>query len=330
MALLLADNAVTTLSAGISNSDTVLTTVSGTGAVYPVLNGGSDFIILTLENASGLRENVKCNYRNGDIFGSVTYPLTRAYGGTTARAWNAGDIVDIRLCAQAFAEISKASAISHTATSENAATDMQAAIANCVSKTGSTMMGFLTLHADPDAALKAATKQYVDAKFTSNLPAGATTIWYSNTAPTGWTKVTTAALDNTALRIVSDGSQSGGNGGVTGGSATFNAVFGASKSTGSTAADLAAHTHTYSGTTGNDSPDHTHAVGNQGTLGARNDILHNTYAFPGSAASGGASARHTHAYSGTSSSAGAGGGHAHTINFDVRYAAFIVATKDAY
>lgn len=35
---------------------------------------------------------------------------------------------------------------------------------NRVAKGGDTMTGFLTLHADPDAAMKAATKQYVDAK----------------------------------------------------------------------------------------------------------------------------------------------------------------------
>jgi len=35
---------------------------------------------------------------------------------------------------------------------------------NKVAKAGDTMTGFLTLHADPDAPLKAATKQYVDAK----------------------------------------------------------------------------------------------------------------------------------------------------------------------
>src|SRR5688572_8083688 len=43
-------------------------------------------------------------------------------------------------------------------------------VASKVAKAGDTMTGFLVLHADPDAALKAATKQYVDARAGFSIP----------------------------------------------------------------------------------------------------------------------------------------------------------------
>jgi hypothetical protein len=178
-----------------------------------------------------------------------------------------------------------------------------------------------------------ATIAYVDTEKQVGIPAGSVTLFYSNTAPTGWTKSTTAALDNTALRIVSDGSQSGGNGGVTGGTTTFNACFGSSKSTGSytlTTADIPGHTHTFSGTTGNDSPDHTHNVPYPGQYGLFTAGGTVGVQPGGASATSGASARHTHTFSGTTASTGSDGGHAHAIDFDVRYASFIVASKDAY
>lgn len=157
------------------------------------------------------------------------------------------------------------------------------------------------------------------------IPAGTACLFYANTAPTSWTKVTTAALDNCALRIVSDGSGSGGNGGVTGGTATFNACFGNSKSTGSytlLVADIPSHNH--GGATGGRSADHTHtapAIGIQNVAAGGSA----SYSITGTGSTGAASADHTH----TVSSQGGGGGHAHTINFDVRYASFILCTKDA-
>lgn len=50
--------------------------------------------------------------------------------------------------------------------------------------------------------------------------AGTKTVFYQQTAPTGWTKDTTAALSNAAIRLMTDTT-----GGTTGGTANFTSVF---------------------------------------------------------------------------------------------------------
>lgn len=80
---------------------------------------------------------------------------------------------------------------------------------------------------------------------------------------------------------------------------------------GSKDAAVVAHTHTYSGTTGNDSPDHTH-LNNAVGLGVSSNI---NWVGTGGAAyrnandtqTGGASARHQHSFSGTTASTGDSG-----------------------
>lgn len=75
--------------------------------------------------------------------------------------------------------------------------------------------------------------------------------------------------------------------------------------------ELASHTHTFSGTTGNDSPDHTHvtSVGNTAGTGVSGPGggIHGDSAFGWT--SGGASVRHTHSFSGTTASNGSGNAH---------------------
>lgn len=151
--------------------------------------------------------------------------------------------------------------------------------------------------------------------------AGTAMLFYQNTAPTGWTKVTTSALDNCALRIVSDGSASGGNGGVTGGTATFNAVFGASKSTASytlTTTDIPAHNHSAS------DAGHAHANGGP-SIGTQNVPAGGSASYAVTGGNGSTSTGYANISIGNT---GGGGGHAHALNFDVRYASFIVATKN--
>ena len=55
-------------------------------------------------------------------------------------------------------------------------------------------------------------------------PSGTKLLFYSNTAPTGWT-IQTASLNDKALRVVSGSGAGGGTGGVTGGSTAFTSVF---------------------------------------------------------------------------------------------------------
>lgn len=80
---------------------------------------------------------------------------------------------------------------------------------------------------------------------------------------------------------------------------------------GSKDAAVVAHTHTYSGTTGNDSPDHTH-LNNAVGLGVSSNINWvgtggAQYRNANDTQTGGASARHQHSFSGTTASTGDSG-----------------------
>lgn len=55
-------------------------------------------------------------------------------------------------------------------------------------------------------------------------PSGTKLLFYSNTAPTGWT-IQTTSIDNKALRVVSGSGAGGGTGGATGGTTDFTDVF---------------------------------------------------------------------------------------------------------
>jgi hypothetical protein len=183
----------------------------------------------------------------------------------------------------------------------------------------------------------------------SIIPSGTAMLFAQTAAPTGWTKSTTH--NDKALRVVSGTASSGGTNSF---SANMNSLV-----TGSTAADLAAHTHTFSATTGNNSADHFHTY--SGVTQSQNadhnhtvpsgGVVGSTYvgggggnsAFSGSQTTGGAnqdhahaysgatsgvSAAHTHTVSGTSASTGAGGGHTHTVDMRVQYVDVIIATKN--
>jgi hypothetical protein len=99
------DNAATTLAQAITAAATTLQVTAGKGDNFPAVLGhgaaGSapDFFILTLEDAAANREKIKVEQRaaGSDVLGSVGYPLVRGFDGTVARAWNPGDIADLRV-----------------------------------------------------------------------------------------------------------------------------------------------------------------------------------------------------------------------------------------
>jgi hypothetical protein len=77
-------------------------------------------------------------------------------------------------------------------------------------RAGGTMTGDLVLDADPDADLKAATKQYVDnASAGAGLPAGTRLIFDQDAAPVGWTR-DTSTVDDKMIRIVTGARADGG------------------------------------------------------------------------------------------------------------------------
>lgn len=101
MGVLFANNAASTLAAGIGTTTTVITLAAGEGAKFPS-PGGSDWFPVVLQRIADYRqiEIARCTGRTGDQL-----TITRAQEGTAALTFVAGDIVDLRLTAAAIAAI---------------------------------------------------------------------------------------------------------------------------------------------------------------------------------------------------------------------------------
>jgi hypothetical protein len=134
-------------------------------------------------------------------------------------------------------------------------------------------------------------------------------VFYQETAPTGWTKVT-SGIDDKALRV-----QTGSAGGTTGGSVAFETAFASQSVTGSVSTSVGSTTLALS-----QIPSHSHSVrGSVASSGSAVFGAGNTAGTNTANAGGGGS--HTH--SGSSSFSGS------AINLDVAYLNVIVCTKDA-
>ena len=143
-----------------------------------------------------------------------------------------------------------------------------------------------------------ATGDLQDSGGTGGVEAGTAMLFYQSAAPTGWTKNTTASLNDHALKIVTSEAWVSGTQGTT----AFSSVFGAAGgSTTLTAAQsgLPAHTH---------------------TAAARSNQIETT---GGAVAQGYAVDSNTGSTGGTSASSG----HTHTTP-SIKYLDIIIATKD--
>jgi hypothetical protein len=96
MGIKVANNAFATLASGITSSATSITVASGQGARFPSLGAG-DYFYATLINTSNQLEIVKCTARSGDVL-----TVERAQESTTARAYDVGDRIEIRITAATF------------------------------------------------------------------------------------------------------------------------------------------------------------------------------------------------------------------------------------
>ena len=127
MGIKLTNNAFATLAAGINSSATSITLTSGQGARFPTLTA-SDYFYATLIDTSNNLEIVKCTARSTDVL-----TVVRAQESTTARAYSAGDRIEIRLTAATFVDsLNPVAALGYTP----------------VNKAGDTMTGTLTLTYD--------------------------------------------------------------------------------------------------------------------------------------------------------------------------------------
>lgn len=96
MAMKIANSAYGTISASITSSATTIVLGSGQGARFPTFAAG-DFGYATLSDSSNNLEIVKITARTGD-----TFTVERGQDGTTARAYAAGDRMDMRPVAANF------------------------------------------------------------------------------------------------------------------------------------------------------------------------------------------------------------------------------------
>jgi len=95
MTQLFKNNSNSALAAGINNSDTSMTVLTGIGSKFPAITG-SDYFLLTLTQAGQETswEIVKVTAVAGD-----TLSIVRAQEGTTASAWGMGSKAELRLTA---------------------------------------------------------------------------------------------------------------------------------------------------------------------------------------------------------------------------------------
>ena len=99
MAVLVKNNAYSTLASGINSSVTSITVAAGTGSRFPAA-GGADYFYATLINTSNELEVVKVTTRSTD-----TLTVVRGQDGTTARAYSAGDRIELRVTAALIQDI---------------------------------------------------------------------------------------------------------------------------------------------------------------------------------------------------------------------------------
>lgn len=99
MSVVIANNAKSTLIAGIGTTDTQLTVKAGEGGKFPALTAGQWFP-LTLVKVDSTFEIVRATARSSD-----TITITRGQEGTTPLTFLAGDKVELRLTAAVISEI---------------------------------------------------------------------------------------------------------------------------------------------------------------------------------------------------------------------------------
>lgn len=100
MAELFSNNAVSTLTGSLSAVATSLTVQAGHGARFPNPTASDFFRMVLVRKSDGAIEIVFCTVRSGDIF-----TITRAQESTTALAFVASDIVELRPTAGFFTSL---------------------------------------------------------------------------------------------------------------------------------------------------------------------------------------------------------------------------------
>ena len=325
---LFTNNAATTLASSILVGDTSLTVAAGTGGLFPSL-AGSQYFYCTLANTAGTTiEIVKVTARSTD-----TFTIVRAQDNTTASAFSAGDKVELRLTAidlQNFPQLDSTNTFTQTQTfvTPILGTPTSGTLTNCTFPTlnqntsgtaaglsttlvvGSGGTGATTLTAN-NVILGNGTSAvtFVAPGASGNVLSSNGTTWTSaaaaafdagtrlafqqTTAPTGWTKDTTAAINDSMLRLVTGAASSGG----TTAFSTWSAVTSTGAYTLATA-EIPSHQHSYTRPNG-----------------ASNKNASGSTAVANSAGD-------------STGATGGGGSHSHSLTRSLKYYDFIIASKN--
>ncbi|QRE00589.1 hypothetical protein [Pseudomonas phage Itty13] len=108
MAVLLKNNATSRLASSISAAATSFAVSAGDGGKFPFPPAGQgQWYPVTVIDSAGNMEVMRCTARSGDVL-----TVARGQEGTTARAFNAGDRVELRITAAAMLEFQQTSDIS--------------------------------------------------------------------------------------------------------------------------------------------------------------------------------------------------------------------------
>jgi hypothetical protein len=242
-------------------------------------------------------------WRNDNRGTITTAGTSTAFTATTAQTLTLSDGVTVRL------QMSATSGATPTLNVDSTGAKAIQGVSGTAIATGALLSGGLyhfTYRSSPDAWIVA--DRYAPNEFAS----GVKMLFYANTAPTGWT-IVTSSINDKALRVVSGSGAGGGTGGATGGTTAFTSVFAARTLT---AANLPDFSVTVT------DPGHTHTVSleSQSNYGA------------GGNPAGRISSTTTTSSSTTGITAAFGttarGGAQSTIDFAVQYASVIIATKD--
>lgn len=183
MAVRFSNNAFATLGSSLTNVATTLSLSAGQGARFPSLGAG-DYFFATIVDASNNQEIVKVTARSTD-----TLTIVRAQDGTSARAFNAGDRIELRVTAASLNALQdyapSGSVSSNTVAGAIAELDSEKAPINSPAFTGTPTAP--TAAAGNNSTLLATTAFVSDAVST-RIPAGVIVMWSGSTSavPAGW------------------------------------------------------------------------------------------------------------------------------------------------
>ena len=180
MSLKLSNNAVSRPASGITNSDTSISLTPGSGALFPALSVG-DWFPATLVKADGSLEIVRVTARSTDVL-----TVTRAQDGTTAKAFSAGDLIELRLTAGSLQTI-EASALAGVTALQADLAIVETDVGTLQTNLGALQTTVATLDSETTASIANLQSQINAIPAPETLPAGFGPIpWSLPAEPSGW------------------------------------------------------------------------------------------------------------------------------------------------